>query len=427
VDFFQQTDTQKGRDPAHPQWVARQFTVALDVPLAPEDRARYAELVRHWPEIAARGDEPGSATSTHTGDEEVRHNGAHRSAEGPPQPDTPENGVSDTAAHTGGQGVRHNGAQGSATLAHRQDSESKKQAPSSKTPEPTSSKHPDPTPAEPGGGAVVPAAAAEADPGDFSSEGLFDRLAEAFKRHPEIPLYRAAPPEVWLEQTWPEPVRRHSPAWQAAIDGAIAPRDLVALILAVWGDATVNHPPRYLSWLLQHWMARPHTPPVERWPAWTALADLPIGDWFDAGRRQWSGLVPVGRRALPFGLDDVAYEASAPDLDADPEAGAGGPDGLGDPVGQGGQTMRQIWRAALRQMCAQMDETNFTHWLEGAQAARYADGVLTIRVSSDLVRDWLDRLLKADIEAEVTALAGVPVAVQIESGQAVLAAAAPPG
>jgi len=42
-DFFRQTDTQKGRDPAHPQWVARQFTVALDVPLAPEDRARHAE------------------------------------------------------------------------------------------------------------------------------------------------------------------------------------------------------------------------------------------------------------------------------------------------------------------------------------------------------------------------------------------------
>lgn len=419
-DFFRQTDTQKGRDPAHPQWVARQFTVALDVPLAPEDRARHAELVRRWPEIAAGTAEPGSATVAHTGKEEVRHSETHRPPDGPPQTSTPENGVSAIAAHTGGRGVRHTAAQGSAMPAHRQDSESKNPASLVTAPEPTSSKHPDPPPAD-SGGADLPAAAAETGSEEISSEWLFDRLAEAFKRHPESPLYRAAPPEIWLEQTWPEPVRRHSPAWQAATGGGVAPRDLVALILAVWGDATVNHPPRYLSWLLQHWQARPDTAPVERWAAWTALADLPIGDWLEAGRQQWRELVPPARRALPFGMDDLAAEADALSPDASPDEAAG-PDGLGDPVGSSGRTMRQIWRGALAQLRSQMDETNFANWLEGARALRYADGVLTVWVSSELVRGWLDQILKADIEAAVSGLAGEPVAVRIVAGQPVLAA-----
>ena len=235
----------------------------------------------------------------------------------------------------------------------------------------------------------------------------------------ESPLYRAAPPEIWLEQTWPEPVRRHSPAWQAATGGGVAPRDLVALILAVWGDATVNHPPRYLSWLLQHWQARPDTAPVERWAAWTALADLPIGDWLEAGRQQWRELVRRARAAVR--QDDLAAEADALSPDASPDEAAG-PDGLGDPVGSSGRTMRQIWRGALAQLRSQMDETNFANWLEGARALRYADGVLTVWVSSELVRGWLDQILKADIEAAVSGLAGEPVAVRIVAGQPVLAA-----
>lgn len=69
-----------------------------------------------------------------------------------------------------------------------------------------------------------------------------------------------------------------------------------------------------------------------------------------------------------------------------------------------------------------MDETNFANWLEGARALRYADGVLTVWVSSELVRGWLDQILKADIEAAVSGLAGEPVAVRIVAGQQVLAA-----
>ncbi|MEP0761100.1 MAG: hypothetical protein HRF48_00010, partial [Chloroflexota bacterium] len=49
ADFFCQLETQKGRDPAHPQRVARQFRVALDIPVAPEDRALYDTLLRTWP------------------------------------------------------------------------------------------------------------------------------------------------------------------------------------------------------------------------------------------------------------------------------------------------------------------------------------------------------------------------------------------
>jgi len=58
---------------------------------------------------------------------------------------------------------------------------------------------------------------------------------------------------------------------------------------------------------------------------------------------------------------------------------------------------------------------------------RYGAGVLTIQVSSDLVRDWLERLLKADIEAALAAQAGEPVAVQIESAQRVPLAPVLPG
>ena len=85
ADFFRQTDAQKGRDPAHPQWVARQFTVALQIPIAPEDRARYALLLRTWPpDGISPASGAGSATTKHTGRRGVRHSRAHRRTGGPP-------------------------------------------------------------------------------------------------------------------------------------------------------------------------------------------------------------------------------------------------------------------------------------------------------------------------------------------------------
>lgn len=46
--FFEQIDAQKGRDSHAPQLVARQFRLALDIPVAPEDLARYRALLDKW-------------------------------------------------------------------------------------------------------------------------------------------------------------------------------------------------------------------------------------------------------------------------------------------------------------------------------------------------------------------------------------------
>ena len=428
ADFFRQTDARKGRDPAHPQWVARQFTVALDLPLAPEDRARHADLVRRWPELHPETAAPGSATSAHTGEEGVRHIPTHRPLEGSPHPDTLASGTSATSVHTGEEGVRHIPAQGSATPAHRQDSESENQAPISQPPELTSRKHPDPAPDAASAAAPPAAAAATTDkgngsgrslPAELRAEALIDRLSETFERRPETPLYRAAPPDLWLRQAWAEPVRRHTPAWLAVHRGDVSPRDLVALMLAVWADPSVQHPPRYLSWLIQRWQMLPDAPPVEHWPVWQALADLPLGDWFGEGRRQWIELTPAARRALPFGLDvieaEIADPAPAPEFVPPlPRSDPPGPDGLSEPVGNTRLSMRDIWGLTLGQLRARLDATTYAIWVEGARAIRYADGVLTVRVRGGPVRDWLVRHLNEEIEAEVSSLAGVPVAVRYE-------------
>ena len=131
TDFFQQLASQKGRDLAHPQWVARQFSVVLDIPIAPEDRAQYLEMLRTWPDNPLTPMSPSStkddntdnysntsATLEHTGSEGVRHIDAHRLDQGLPHWNTPARGGSATLEHTGSGGVCHTDAQGSATSVH---------------------------------------------------------------------------------------------------------------------------------------------------------------------------------------------------------------------------------------------------------------------------------------------------------------------
>ena len=105
ADFFAQLETQKGRDPSHPQRVARQFRVALDIPVAPEDRALYDTLLRTWPaqgivlEEHALNDgvsrpSPGCLPHLRT-----------PARRGAPHPCTPERTESATTGHTGIRGV----------------------------------------------------------------------------------------------------------------------------------------------------------------------------------------------------------------------------------------------------------------------------------------------------------------------------------
>ena len=434
TDFFEQIDAQKGRDLAQPQWVARQFAVALSIPVAPEDHARYEELLKTWTESAPieatqaensgpppseTPENPGSATLEHTGDEEDCHAETHRSEEGPPHLNTPVIDGSATPGHTGNTRVCHIQTQGSATSAHR-NSESTIQAFFKVPKHITTSKHPLPqnrdvteTPA--------PGAAAAA-----KKMSLIDEIADQLEQNPAMPLYRCADPQVWLRETWPEPVRPHTPAWILVTGGQVTPRDLVALILAIWADSSIKHPPRYLSWIIQRWQTQPDTPPVDHWEEWCTLADLPIGEWLDKGRALWIERTARDNRALPFGLDVLAAEGNttgelfspvfAPDTAVlrpiEPKLAETTPDGLDERPGTGNLTISEIWRATLGQLRLQLNRSTYVNWVEGAKAVSYADGVLTVRARHIMARDWLAERLNYSIEETASALAQRPITIR---------------
>jgi hypothetical protein len=425
TDFFEQIDAQKGRDLAQPQWVARRFAVALTIPVAPEDHARYEKLLKAWTESApiqvARSESaglpsseppenPGSATLRHTGEEEVCHTETHRPEEG-----------SASSEHTGNMGVCHIQTQGSATSAHR-NPESTLQALFKEPKHITTSKHPVPqSPAM----ADIPAPGAAA----AKTVSLIDELATSLDQNPAMPLYRCADPQVWLRETWPEPVRPHTPAWILVTGGQVTPRDLVALILAIWGDSSVKHPPRYLSWIIQRWQTQPDAPPVDHWEEWCALADLPIGEWPDKGRALWIERAARDNRALPFGLDTLAAAAETTDGPLPPilstESAESAvlrpgesvpaeivPNGLDERPGTGKFTIREIWRATLGQLSLQLNRSTYVNWVEGAKAVSYADGVLTVRARHIMARDWLAERLNYSIEETASALAQCPITIQ---------------
>jgi hypothetical protein len=423
TDFFKQIEAQKGRDPDHPQWVARQFFVSLDLPIAPEDRARYHDLLQQW-----RGESlppAGSATAVHTGEDEVCHDCAHRSDDGLPHSDTPDQPGSATAIHTGNGGVRHIQTQGSATTAHR-ESESQNQASLVQVElSNNSSKQQADTVTD------KTAAGAESDkivkfkatPGE-KNQPLFERLEEISSRAPETPLFRAAGVAIWLRDVWPEPIRPHTPVWTAAVSGQVAPQDLVALILAIWADTSIKHPPRYLSWLIQRWQTLPDAPPVDHWEQWKALAGMTLKDWMQRGRMEWIELAPQNNRALPFGLellvDDDADEGAVPEVIPDPlpiPAADQAPDGLDETPGGGSLTVRDLWRATLGQLSVQLNPSTYTNWVEGTKAVSYADGVLTVCARHGVARDLLAQRLNQSIELSISRLARTPITVRYTTGE----------
>jgi hypothetical protein len=415
TDFFQQTGAQKGRDPVQPQSVARQFSVALDIPLAPEDRARYAELLSAWQDrpillSPAPPETSGSATPEHTGTTGVCLTHAHRDDEGLPHLDTPETSGSATPEHTGITGVCPNPTQGSATPAHR-ESKSVTQALSSEN-KPISSKH------QSKSMDLIYAAAAPTPP-------LIDQIADILAHSPNTPLYRCADAPVWLREVWPEPVLPHTPAWTLVNNGQISPRDLVALILAIWADTSIKHPPRYLSWLAQRWQTLPETSPVDQWDRWRALADLSLNRWPDEGRREWIELAARDNRALPFGLDAVIDEQINTQqplpavehrmvlprtVDSPPTENV--PNGLDERPSTSTLTIREIWMATLGRLSVQLNGATYNNWVEGTKAVSYVDGVLTVRARHITARDWLSERLNPTIETMASALAQQPITVR---------------
>jgi hypothetical protein len=432
-DFFNQIGSQKGRDPAQPQWVARQYTVALDIPVAPEDRARYSGMLKTWNEKSPvltdessiisdtpNLDNAGSATSIHTGKREVCHTETHRAGESLPHSCTPEESRSATTAHTGKTRVCHIQTQGSATSTHR-ESESKTKAPQSESKHNNSRKHHSTSLSEPstvGSGSITAAGAAK-------MLSLIDQIADTLDHAPETPLYRCVAPQIWLQKTWPEPVRPHTPAWILATSGQVSPRDLVALILAIWADGSIDHPPRYLSWLVQRWQTLPEVPPVDQWDRWCALAELPLAEWIGEGRREWIELAPRDNGALPFGLDALADEkpdtgSPLPDLPAGPVL-PHTPDsppqqielnGLDERPGGGNLTIREIWLATLGRLSVQLNRSTYVNWVEGTKAVSYADGVLTVRARHIMAHDWLSERLNYSIEETASALAQRPITIR---------------
>jgi hypothetical protein len=263
-----------------------------------------------------------------------------------------------------------------------------------------------------------------------NSQPLIEQIAECLDQKPETPLFRCADPLIWLRDTWPDPVRPHTPAWTQLTEGRVSPRDLVALILAIWADISIKHPPRYLSWLVQRWQTLPDAPPVDHWDRWCALADMSIGDWLEQGRREWLELAPQDNRVMPFGLDILAPETS-PDSVAASTWLAHLPDqsdydasvfpsklpdsvssSLDEKPGDGSLTMHEIWLAALGQLSARLHRSTYVDWVEGAKAVAYADGVLTVRARHIMAREMLSGPLSTTVEETVSALAKRPITVR---------------
>jgi hypothetical protein len=211
-----------------------------------------------------------------------------------------------------------------------------------------------------------------------------------------------------------------------ATSGQMAPRDLLALILAIWADASIQHPPRYLSWLVQRWQTLPEVPPVDRWDHWRALADMPLIGWMQKGRREWAELAPRDNRALPFGLDALVaefkgereingeqpppqvYEPEPPP----PKSALPEPDGLDERPGGGTLTVRDIWRATLGQLSLQLNRSTYTNWVEGTKPVSYVDGVLTVRARHLMARHILAERLHQSIELTASSLARMPITIR---------------
>jgi hypothetical protein len=249
---------------------------------------------------------------------------------------------------------------------------------------------------------------------------------------PQTALYSCANIELWLQQTWLEPIRPHTPAWNAVKTSQVSARDMIALMLAIWADTAIRHPPRYLSWLIQRWQMQPDIAPVEQWERWQALAELPIGQWPDQGRREWLELTSRENRALPFGLDALwsispmeesllrfaARQAEVDEINAlqMQVSAASLPEhlsnGLDERPGDGTTTISDIWRATLGQLSVQINRSTYQDWVEGTKAVSYTNGVLTVQAKHVMARDWLSKQLNQSIEETASALANTPITIR---------------
>lgn len=436
-DFFVQRAMKKGFDSAAPQLVARQFVVALDLPIAPQDRERYSNLVIEWPDpdtesesLAISDGDPAVNQASASGDlpsaQAARpHSPAHNtgSQQSPePHSNTPEDQGFHTSVHTSPQGVPGIRAQASLANVHK---ESESLSSSVQEPEdPSITKSGAVSMVRPQIGAAGSLARAST-PGIQASSALIDCLVDALEQTPERSLAEIADISLWLQQAWPEPIQPHTPAWTIATGGDLTAQEVIALMMSVWADSSIRHPPRYLSWLMQRWRTQPDMAPVSKWDEWKALADLPLGQWETEGRRRWASLVAPGHASLPFGLDiaiseaqmdrgktrqDSVQEVLATRVPEDKQS----PDrsGLDEHPGASPYSIDDIWRATLGQLSLLVGRSTYTNWVEGARAIAFKDGVLTVKARHHMARELLASRLNKTIEETVSSLAQAPITVR---------------
>lgn len=409
ADFFQQLDAQKGWDSAHPQLVARQFLVRVDIPIAPDDRELYSTLLSSWVEsdLNALPEKIEDFAQKHEMVGEDRHVQSHVENRSLPYSNTREAQRSGTSEHISPSAVTHICAQGCATSEHR-DSESIKAL--LKTSIHSNTKHPKRRKIEKADGAVTNSPANQ-------SEDILTVIRRSFEAHSQQPLHSLISPRGWLQQAWPEAINPHSPMWRIA--ETISARDLLALILAVWGDNSVKHPPRYLSWLLQRWKANPHIAPVTNWTRWRTLADVPLIDWPDKGYREWSSLAKKNRYMLPLGLEaalapstetaetlsssrenplPLPYNGFSTQYDEDQAS-------LREYIGESELTVSDAWQVALSRLSVKLHRAVYINWVVGSEPIAYKDGKLIVRARHFMAREQLSSRYNRVIEETVSDLA----------------------
>jgi hypothetical protein len=113
----------------------------------------------------------------------------------------------------------------------------------------------------------------------------------------------------------------------------------------------------------------------------------------------------------PNPADEPAWEGSGDSPEPPPED-----PGLTTRPGASTLTVRELWQAALGALELQLNPATFDTWLRGAQAACFADGVLTVHTRHAYAPQWIPRHLP-HVDAMLSKLAGIPITVVYESAR----------
>jgi len=89
--------------------------------------------------------------------------------------------------------------------------------------------------------------------------------------------------------------------------------------------------------------------------------------------------------------------------------------GLDERPGGGLLSVKDIWQAEIGQLSLQLNRSTYDTWLQGAEAVRYEDGVLLVRVRHAYAVEWLQKHLQHVVDRTATQIAGVPLRIQFYS------------